>query len=69
MGDYRNGGDLMKYIKHLIYYGIFKYYKWIIDRSDKKIKKLECKLRVEKGFNEDMTKLILKHIEDMQNIL
>ena len=59
----------MKYIKHLIYYGIFKYYKWIIDRSDKKIKKLECKLRVEKGFNEDMTKLILKHIEDMQNIL
>ena len=59
----------MKYIKRLIYYGIFKYYKWIIDRSNKKIKKLEFKLRVEKRFNEDMTKLILKHIEDMQNIL
>ena len=59
----------MKYIKYLIYYGIFKYYKWIIDRSDKKIKKLEIKLKVEKHFNKDMTKLILKHIEDMQNIL
>ena len=59
----------MKYIKYLIYYGIFKYYKWIIDRSDKKIKKLEFKLRVEKRFNKDMTKLILKHIEDMKNIL
>ena len=59
----------MKYIKHLIYYGIFKYYKWIIDRSDKKIKKLELKLRVEKRFNKDMTDLILKHIEDMRNIL
>ena len=59
----------MKYIKRLIYYGIFKYYKWIIDRSDKKIKKLELKLKVEKHFNKDMTKLILKHIEDMQNIL
>ena len=45
----------MKCIKHLIYYGIFKYYKWIIDRSDKKIKKLELKLRVEKHFNKDMT--------------
>ena len=55
----------MKYIKHLIYYGIFKYYKWIIDRSDKKIKKLELKLKVEKHFNKDMTDLILKHIEDM----
>ena len=59
----------MKYIKYLIYYGIFKYYKWIIDRSDKKIKKLEFKLRVEKRFNKDMTDLILKHIEDMKNIL
>ena len=59
----------MKYIKYLIYYGIFKYYKWIIDRSDKKIKKLEFKLRVEKRFNKDMTNLILKHIEDMKNIL
>ena len=59
----------MKYIKHLIYYGIFKYYKWIIDRSDKKIKKLELKLKVEKRFNKDMTNLILKHIENMQNIL
>ena len=59
----------MKYIKYLIYYGIFKYYKWIIDRSDKKIKKLEIKLRVEKHFNKDMTDLILKHIEDMKNIL
>ena len=59
----------MKYIKYLIYYGIFKYYKWIIDRSDKKIKKLEFKLRVEKHFNKDMTDLILKHIEDMKNIL
>ena len=59
----------MKYIKHLIYYGIFKYYKLIIDRSDKKIKKLELKLRVEKHFNKDMTDLILKHIEDMENIL
>ena len=59
----------MKYIKHLIYYRIFKYYKWIIDRSDKKIKKLEFKLRVEKHFNKDMTDLILKHIEDMKNIL
>ena len=59
----------MKYIKNLIYYGIFKYYKWIIDRSDKKIKKLEFKLRVEKHFNKDMTDLILKHIEDMKNIL
>ena len=59
----------MKYIKHLIYYGIFKYYKRIIDRSDKKIKKLEFKLRVEKRFNKDMTDLILKHIEDMKNIL
>ena len=59
----------MKYIKHLIYCGIFKYYKWIIDRSDKKIKKLELKLRVEKHFNKDMTDLILKHIEDMKNIL
>ena len=55
----------MKYIKRLIYYGIFKYYKWIIDRSDKKIKKLEFKLRVEKHFNKDMTDLILKHIENM----
>ena len=55
----------MKYIKRLIYYGIFKYYKWIIDRSNKKIKKLEFKLRVEKRFNEDMIKLILKHIENM----
>ena len=59
----------MKYIKHLIYYGIFKYYKWIRDRSDKKIKKLELKLKVEKHFNKDMTDLILKHIEDMKNIL
>ena len=59
----------MKYIKYLIYYGIFKYYKWIIDRSDKKIKKLEFKLRVEKRFNKDMTDLTLKHIEDMKNIL
>ena len=59
----------MKYIKRLIYYGIFKYYKWIIDRSDKKIKKLELKLKVEKHFNKDMTDLILKHIEDMKNIL
>ena len=59
----------MKCSKHLIYYGIFKYYKWIIDRSDKKIKKLEFKLKVEKRFNKDMTNLILKHIEDMQNIL
>ena len=59
----------MKYIKYLIYYGIFKYYKWIIDRSDKKIKKLELKLKVEKHFNKDMTDLILKHIEDMKNIL
>ena len=59
----------MKYIKRLIYYGIFKYYKWIIDRSDKKIKKLDFKLRVEKHFNKDMTDLILKHIEDMKNIL
>ena len=59
----------MKYIKYLIYYGIFKYYKWIIDRSDKKIKKLELKLKVEKRFNKDMTDLILKHIEDMKNIL
>ena len=59
----------MKYIKHLIDYGIFKYYKWIIDRSDKKIKKLDFKLRVEKRFNKDMTDLILKHIEDMKNIL
>ena len=59
----------MKCIKHLIYYGIFKYYKWIIYRSDKKIKKLEFKLRVEKRFNKDMTNLILKHIEDMKNIL
>ena len=59
----------MKYIKHLIYYGIFKYYKLIIDRSDKKIKKLDFKLRVEKRFNKDMTDLILKHIEDMKNIL
>ena len=59
----------MKYIKYLIYYGIFKYYKWIIDRSDKKIKKLEFKLRVEKHFNKDMTELTLKHIEDMKNIL
>ena len=69
MGNYKYGGDLMKYIKYLIYYGIFKYYKWIIDRSDKKIKKLEFKLRVEKRFNKDMTNLILKHIEDMKNIL
>ena len=59
----------MKYIKRLIYYGIFKYYKWIIDRSNKKIKKLEFKLRVEKHFNKDMTELTLKHIEDMKNIL
>ena len=59
----------MKYIKHLIHYGIFKYYKQIIDRSDKKIKKLELKLRVEKHFNKDMIDLILKHIEDMKNIL
>ena len=59
----------MKCIKHLIYYRIFKYYKWIIDRSDKKIKKLEIKLKVEKHFNKDMTDLILKHIEDMKNIL
>ena len=59
----------MKYIKYLIYYGIFKYYKWIIDRNDKKIKKLELKLRVEKHFNKDMTDLILKHIEDIKNIL
>ena len=59
----------MKYIKHLIYYGIFKCYKWIIDRSDKKIKKLDFKLRVEKRFNKDMNNLILKHIEDMKNIL
>ena len=59
----------MKYIKHLIYYGIFKYYKRIIDRSDKKIKKLEFKLRVEKRFNKDMNNLILKHIKDMDNIL
>ena len=59
----------MKCIKHLIYYGIFKYYKWIIDRSDKKIKKLELKLKVEKRFNKDMTDLILKHIEDIKNIL
>ena len=59
----------MKYIKHLIYYGIFKYYKWIIDRSDKKIKKLDFKLRVEKHFNKDMTELTLKHIKDMKNIL
>ena len=59
----------MKYIKRLIYYGIFKYYKWIIDRSNKKIKKLEFKLRVEKHFKKDMTDLILKHIEDMKNIL
>ena len=59
----------MKYIKYLIYYGIFKYYKWIIDGSDKKIKKLEFKLRVEKHFNKDMTELTLKHIEDMKNIL
>ena len=41
----------------------------IIDRSDKKIKKLEIKLKVEKHFNKDMTDLILKHIEDMKNIL
>ena len=41
----------MKYIKYLIYYWIFKYYKWIIDRSNKKIKKLDFKLRVEKRFN------------------
>ena len=59
----------MKYIKHLIYYGIFKYYKWIIDRSNKKIKKLDFKLRVEKRFNKDMNDLILKHIKDMDNIL
>ena len=59
----------MKYIKDLIYYGIFKYYKWIIDRSDKKIKKLEFKLRVEKRFNKDMNDLILKHIKDMDDIL
>ena len=59
----------MKCIKHLIYYGIFKYYKWIIDRSDKKIKKLEIKLKVKKHFKKDMTDLIIKHIEDMKNIL
>ena len=59
----------MKYIKYLIYYWIFKYYKWIIDRSNKKIKKLEFKLRVEKRFNKDMNNLILKHIKDMDNIL
>ena len=59
----------MKYIKHLIYYGVFKYYKLIIDKSDKKIEKLELKLRVEKRFNKDMNDLILKHIEDMKNIL
>ena len=41
----------------------------MIDRSDKKIKKLELKLSVEKHFNKDMTDLILKHIEDMKNIL
>ena len=59
----------MKYIKHLIYYWIFKYYKWIIDRSNKKIKKLDFKLRVEKRFNKDMNDLILKHIKDMDDIL
>ena len=59
----------MKYIKYLIYYWIFKYYKWIIDRSNKKIKKLDFKLRVEKRFNKDMNDLILKHIKDMDNIL